>query len=185
MRNGETEKLHTSGKKKHAGGKGREVGVLGAVVRARKPGRLPVVLTVRESKLLLDHLSGDVELAATILYGGGLHLSECLALTLTAEPNRRVILKLLFDATAETLFSFGRETFGGKVGFMLLLHTFDQRLRLHVHLHCLIASGALVTAGYNGQWVAGGRMFLFPVHGVVEHVPRGIPSKVEDLAVSR
>ena len=87
-------------------------------------------------------------------------------LILPGEPNRRVILKLLFDATAETLFSFGRETFGGKVGFMLLLHTWDQQLRLHVHLHCLIASGALVTDRGNGRWVAGGRKFLFPVHGL-------------------
>ena len=59
---------------------GREVGDLGTVVRARRPVRLPVVLTVRETKALLDNLSGDVKLAATILYGGGLRLSECLTL---------------------------------------------------------------------------------------------------------
>ena len=59
---------------------GREVGDLGTVVRARKPVRLPVVLTVSETKLLLDHLSGDFRLVATILYGGGLRLSECLSL---------------------------------------------------------------------------------------------------------
>ena len=87
-------------------------------------------------------------------------------LILTGERNRRALLKLLFDATAETLMSFGRHTFGGKVGFMLLLHTWDQQLRLHVHLHCLIASGALVTAADNPRWVAGGRKFLFPVHGL-------------------
>ena len=87
-------------------------------------------------------------------------------LILTGERNRRALLKLLFDATAETLFTFGRHTFGGKVGFMLLLHTWDQQLRVHVHLHCLIASGALVTAAENSRWVAGGRKFLFPVHGL-------------------
>lgn len=59
---------------------GQDVGDLGSVVRARKPVRLPVVLTVRETKILLDHLTGDARLVATILYGGGLRLSECLAL---------------------------------------------------------------------------------------------------------
>ena len=59
---------------------GREVGELGAVVRARRPTRLPVVLTARETKTLLDHLAGDYRLIATLLYGGGLRLSECLAL---------------------------------------------------------------------------------------------------------
>jgi integron integrase len=59
---------------------GREVGELGSVVRARRPTRLPVVLTARETKQLLDHLSGDFRLIAAILYGGGLRLSECLAL---------------------------------------------------------------------------------------------------------
>jgi len=86
-------------------------------------------------------------------------------LILTGQRNQRALLKLLFDATAETLFSFGRDTFGGKVGFMLLLHTWDQQLRLHVHLHCLIASGALVS-GDHDRWVAGGRKFLFPVLGL-------------------
>lgn len=87
-------------------------------------------------------------------------------LILTGERNQRAILKLLFDATAETLQSFGRTTFGGKVGFLLLLHTWDQQLRVHVHLHCLIASGALITDGGDDRWVAGGRKFLFPVHGL-------------------
>ena len=80
-------------------------------------------------------------------------------LILTGQRNQRALLKLLFDATAETLMSFGRHTFGGKVGFMLLLHTWDQQLRLHVHLHCLIASGALVS-GDHDRWVAGGRKLL-------------------------
>ena len=59
---------------------GREIGDLGSGVRARRPTRLPVVLTARETKELLDHLSGDYRLIATLLYGRGLRLAECLAL---------------------------------------------------------------------------------------------------------
>jgi len=78
--------------------------------------------------------------------------------------NQRALLRLLFDAVAQTLLTFGRSDLGGKVGFTLVLHTWDQQLRAHFHLHCLIASGALADDG--SRWIAGGRQFLFPVHGL-------------------
>ncbi len=59
---------------------GREVGDLGDVVRARKPKRLPLVMTREEVKLVLDNLSGDKWLAASLMYGSGLRLMECLRL---------------------------------------------------------------------------------------------------------
>jgi len=74
------------------------------------------------------------------------------------------LLDLLFDSAAETLLTFGREHFGGKVGFTLVLHTWDQRLRGHFHLHGLMPAGALSADG--SRWIAGGRGFLFPVHGL-------------------
>jgi site-specific recombinase XerD len=59
---------------------GRNVGNLGDVVRARKPRRLPVVMTREEVKAVLNHLSGDKKLMATLMYGAGLRLMECLRL---------------------------------------------------------------------------------------------------------
>ncbi len=59
---------------------GREVGDLGEVIRARKPKRLPVVMTREEVKAVLDHLSGDKWLMSSLLYGSGLRLMECLQL---------------------------------------------------------------------------------------------------------
>jgi hypothetical protein len=53
---------------------------------------------------------------------------------------------------------------GGKIGFTLVLHTWDQKLRGHFHVHGLIASGALAQDG--STWIAGGSEFLFPVHGL-------------------
>jgi hypothetical protein len=85
-------------------------------------------------------------------------------LILYSERNQRALLGLLFDAIAETLLEFGRTELGGKVGFTLVLHTWDQQLRAHFHVHCLIASGALSEDG--SQWIAGGRGFLFPVRGL-------------------
>ena len=85
-------------------------------------------------------------------------------LILYSERNQRALLGLLFDATSQTLLEFGRSELGGKIGFTLVLHTWDQWLQAHFHLHCLIASGALADDG--SRWIAGGRKFLFPVRGL-------------------
>jgi integron integrase len=50
------------------------------VVRARRPKRLPVVLTVDEVSRVMSHLPGDKWLIAMLLYGGGLRLLEALRL---------------------------------------------------------------------------------------------------------
>ncbi|MEA1865700.1 MAG: integron integrase [Euryarchaeota archaeon] len=59
---------------------GRPIGDLGEVIRARKPNRLPVVMTRDEVKAVLGHLTGDKWLMASLLYGSGLRLMECLRL---------------------------------------------------------------------------------------------------------
>ncbi len=89
---------------------------------------------------------------------------ELNALILKSEPNQRALLKLLFDSAAQTLLEFGNTELRGKVGFTMVLHTWDQQLRPHFHLHCLIASGALSTDKLH--WIAGGNQFLFPVRGL-------------------
>ena len=58
----------------------REVGELTDLVRARKPRRLPVVLTRDEVKDILGELDGDKRLMASLMYGAGLRLMECLRL---------------------------------------------------------------------------------------------------------
>jgi integron integrase len=58
----------------------REIGNLGEVIRARKPKRLPVVMTREEVKVLLGRLQGDKWLMASLMYGAGLRLMECLRL---------------------------------------------------------------------------------------------------------
>jgi len=53
---------------------------LDAIVRARRPARLPVVLTRSEVQQVLGHLTGVHWLVAGLLYGAGLRLQECLQL---------------------------------------------------------------------------------------------------------
>ncbi len=54
----------------------QELPWLGEVVRAKKPARLPVVLSIDEVQRILHRLDGDVGLIARLLYGGGLRLME-------------------------------------------------------------------------------------------------------------
>jgi len=58
----------------------QNVGWLDDVVRAKRPQRLPVVLTRHEVKALLGALEGVHWLMASLLYGAGLRLLECLRL---------------------------------------------------------------------------------------------------------
>lgn len=59
---------------------GRDPGWLDEVVRAKRPRRLPVVLTRQEVHVLLAALDGVSWIMATMLYGSGLRLMECLRL---------------------------------------------------------------------------------------------------------
>jgi len=56
------------------------VGGLTNIVRAKKPARLPSVLTRGEVRLVLAGMRGSTRLVALLLYGGGLRLMEGLRL---------------------------------------------------------------------------------------------------------
>jgi integron integrase len=47
------------------------------VIHAKRPVRLPVVLSPEEVQALLEHLHGTPRLMGTLLYGAGLRLLEC------------------------------------------------------------------------------------------------------------
>jgi len=59
---------------------GEPLGTIGDFTRAKRPKRLPVVLTREEVKRLLDALTGTYALMAGLLYGSGLRLMECVRL---------------------------------------------------------------------------------------------------------
>jgi Putative transposase/Transposase zinc-binding domain len=81
-----------------------------------------------------------------------------------AAANQRLVYGLLFRSVAATLQSFAADPqygLGGQAGFTAVLHTWDQKLLYHVHLHCVIAGGALAFDG--SRWIASRRNYLFPV----------------------
>lgn len=80
-----------------------------------------------------------------------------------AQGNPRVIYTLLFRAAADTLLTFGRDRrhLGGTIGVTAVLHTWGQTLTQHVHVHCVVTSGAL--SRDRTRWIRGRVSFLFPV----------------------
>jgi Putative transposase/Transposase zinc-binding domain len=75
--------------------------------------------------------------------------------------HKKILLSLLFKAVSQTLLEFGQRRLGGTVGIIAVLHTWDQTLKDHFHLHCLIPAGAL--AFDQNRWIQARRNFLFPV----------------------
>jgi hypothetical protein len=65
--------------------------------------------------------------------------------------NKRVMQNCLFKAVSKSLLKFGKNQLGGKLGFIAVLHTWDQLLKDHFHLHCLVVGGA-VSPDWN-QWI--------------------------------
>lgn len=59
---------------------GQEPGWCDDIVRAKRPTRLPVVLTRAEVEALLAHVHGVPALMTTLIYGSGIRLMECLRL---------------------------------------------------------------------------------------------------------
>jgi integron integrase len=58
----------------------KDIGYVNGVVRAKRPHRLPVVLTRQEVRAILASLDGSDWIMAMLLYGAGLRLMECLRL---------------------------------------------------------------------------------------------------------
>jgi len=78
--------------------------------------------------------------------------------------NKKLCYNLLFKAMSRTLMNGvakGRRDFHGRAGFFAVLHTWDQRLNFHPHLHVVIPSGCL--SQDRTKWNPSHPAFLLPV----------------------
>src|ERR1035437_195261 len=91
------------------------------------------------------------------------------ALTL---QNQKVIYDLLFRASAETLLEVARDPrhLGAEIGFFTVLHTWNQKLGLHPHVHCVVPAGGLSLD--HTRWVKSRYRFFLPIK-VLSRVFRG------------
>jgi putative transposase/transposase-like zinc-binding protein len=87
------------------------------------------------------------------------------SLNTLARLNKKVIYDILFKSVSETLLEFGENELGGKIGFISILHTWDQKLLEHIHLHCIIPQGAL-SADRKKWTVSPNDDFLFSVRAL-------------------
>jgi putative transposase/transposase-like zinc-binding protein len=85
-------------------------------------------------------------------------------LAAVALQNKRVVYNLLFAAASETLRKIAADPrhLGADIGFLAVLHTWDQTLRHHPHLHCVVPGGGLSLDGKC--WRSCRRGFFLPVN---------------------
>jgi hypothetical protein len=85
-------------------------------------------------------------------------------LAAVALQNKRVAYNLLFSAASETLRTIAADPrhLGADIGFLAVLHTWDQTLRHHPHLHCVVPGGGLSMGGEG--WRSSRPGFFLPVN---------------------
>jgi Putative transposase/Transposase zinc-binding domain len=88
------------------------------------------------------------------------------ALNAMARRQPRAVYEALFRAASATLLTFADDPrhLGARPGITAVLHTWTQRLDLHVHLHCIVTAGGLDPTGR--RWVKSPRGFLFSVRAL-------------------
>ena len=96
-----------------------------------------------------------------------------------AFANRRVVFDILFKTVAETLRTIAADPRHGglRIGGTAVLHTWDQKLRFHPHLHVVMPN-----AGFDvesGEWKTGSGIWLAPVKILASFFRRRF---LEDLA---
>jgi hypothetical protein len=82
--------------------------------------------------------------------------------------NKKVVYKLLFSASAETLLEMARDPrlLGAEIGFFSVLHTWNQKLEHHPHLHCVVPEGGIALD--RSRWVRPRYNFFLPVKALAK-----------------
>jgi hypothetical protein len=86
--------------------------------------------------------------------------------------NKKIIYDLLLRATADTLLEVARTPchLEAEIGFFSVLHTWNQKLQLHPHVHCVVAAGGLSLD--HTHWIPARPRFFLPLP-VLRRVFRG------------
>jgi hypothetical protein len=84
-------------------------------------------------------------------------------LSTIALQNPRLIYGILFRAVSETLLTIAADPrhLGAHIGFLAVLHTWNQKMLPHPHLHCLIPAGGISLN--RSRWVRCRPRFCLPV----------------------
>ncbi len=82
--------------------------------------------------------------------------------------NKKLLYDLQMRCVKDTLLEFGidpKQGINGKIGGILLLHTWTQQMTYHPHVHCIVPAGGLKS---NAQWQHSKSRgdFLFHLHAM-------------------
>ncbi len=83
--------------------------------------------------------------------------------------NKRPLLNLLFAAVSNTLQTFAADPqwhMEGQLGYLAVLHTWNQKLLDHFHLHCIVPAGVLQD---HRTWKPTRPTYLFKVGSLAKH----------------
>ncbi len=96
-----------------------------------------------------------------------------------ALQNRKAVLDILFRTATETLqvISADPRRFGARIGGTAVVHTWNQKLQWHPHVHCVVPHGGFDVA--SGAWKTGSSRFFAPVKVLASSFRRRF---LEDLA---
>lgn len=96
--------------------------------------------------------------------------------------NKKLLYGLLFDTSAETLKQVTTRRLGAEPGFFAVLHTWDQKLGPHPHVHMVVAGGGLKQDEVGSDvWVPCKPGYLLPI-AILTKVFRGkFLSKLAEL----
>ena len=75
--------------------------------------------------------------------------------------NRKLLYNVLFGAASETLSRLAAQRLGVRLGFTMVLHTWDRKMMFHPHVHCIVTGGGLTLD--DADWKATKTNFLLPV----------------------
>lgn len=78
--------------------------------------------------------------------------------------NATIIHNLLFRMAAATLQTFAQNRWDGKLGIIMVLHTWGQTISDHPHVHCIVTGGVLKNDG--SQFVQAPKNFLFHIEAL-------------------
>ena len=85
--------------------------------------------------------------------------------------NAELLYGMLFDAGSDVLARLGKQRLGAHLGVTAVLHTWNRKMLLHPHLHCVVTAGGLALDG--SRWIAGNPRYLFPVKTIMSPMYRG------------
>jgi len=80
--------------------------------------------------------------------------------------NRRVLYNRLFTAAAQSLLQFAKDwkPLRAEVGFTAILHTWNQEMLFHPHIHIVVTGGGLDPS--HTRWIPSRDNFLVPVRAL-------------------